>query len=407
MNRNMASFVVRGSNGYELADDLILDGGDAACGAERGRCEHRSRNPQVGSRRRGGAAMRTTGIQCRRNRRWTWGKVGGVASQLMASCVVLALTLTAGSASADSITFVPISNPGNVASTKPNNVGTGSVAYDFAISQSEITVSQYASFLSSVGSSNATNIYNSSMATIGLTQSGSEGSYTYSVDPSLANRPIAYVTWMSAARFANWLNNGGTSSSSTETGAYTLSLSGTVPVARNPGAVVFLPNQDEWYKAAFYSPTLNSGAGGYYQYQTASDTTPTVATTGGPQLNTANYNNGIGATTDVGTFGAASQSYYAVNDMLGNVAEWTDSVNGTNQARILSGGYTATLATFDASAAAIYRSGSQNTAFLGFRVAAVPEPSTYALACFGMAGVAGARWLKRRRPEAAAPALAC
>ena len=35
-------------------------------------------------------------------------------------------------------------------------------------------------------------------------------------------RPIGAVSWFDAARFANWLHNGGTNGASTETGAYTL-----------------------------------------------------------------------------------------------------------------------------------------------------------------------------------------
>ena len=41
-----------------------------------------------------------------------------------------------------------------------------------------------------------------------IQRSGSSGSYTYSVAADWANRPVNYVSWGDAARFANWLHNG-------------------------------------------------------------------------------------------------------------------------------------------------------------------------------------------------------
>ena len=66
------------------------------------------------------------------------------------------------------------------------------------------------------------------------------------------------VSWFSAVRFANWVNNG-QGGADTETGAYTL-LGGTPIlsndrfISRQPDAKVFLPTEDEWYKAAYYDP---------------------------------------------------------------------------------------------------------------------------------------------------------
>ena len=88
------------------------------------------------------------------------------------------------------------------------------------------------------------------------------------------NHPMNDVNWYEAARFANWMNNG-QGNASTETGAYTL-LGGTpmphnfYDITRNPGATVFLPSEDEWYKAAYY----NAGTNSYYQYPTSSNAQP-------------------------------------------------------------------------------------------------------------------------------------
>ena len=48
----------------------------------------------------------------------------------------------------------------------------------------------------------------------------------------MGNKPVNYVSWFDAARVSNWYQNGATSSSSTETGAYTFiggQTSGTPP----------------------------------------------------------------------------------------------------------------------------------------------------------------------------------
>ena len=49
----------------------------------------------------------------------------------------------------------------------------------------------------------------------------------------------------------------------TENGAYTLSGATSGIITKNPGATWYIPTEDEWYKAAYYDPTLNSGSGGY------------------------------------------------------------------------------------------------------------------------------------------------
>ena len=81
----------------------------------------------------------------------------------------------------------------------------------------DVTVGQYCQFLNAVAKTDTYGLYNSNMAdglcspTIGITQSGSSGSYSYSVTGSYSqgvNCPIFDVTWGDAARFCNWLQNG-------------------------------------------------------------------------------------------------------------------------------------------------------------------------------------------------------
>ena len=94
--------------------------------------------------------------------------------------------------------------------------------------------------------------------------------------------------------------------------------------------------------------------------------------------------------------------------MMGNVAEMTETANpsAANQWTAMSGSYatqSAGLASFNLvlGFAPTYVASQRVTGQIGFRVAAVPEPSTYALLAAGVAGLGGLRWVKRRRQLAA------
>ena len=112
----------------------------------------------------------------------------------------------------------------------------------------------------------------------GIVQSGTVGSYTYTVPPAYQNFPVNYITWGDAARFCNWLQNGqptgGTEGTgTTETGAYTLNGDTTNFLdGRNSGATYSIPTENEFYKAAYY---VGGGTNaGYWTYPTKSLTQP-------------------------------------------------------------------------------------------------------------------------------------
>lgn len=231
------------------------------------------------------------------------------------------------------IDYVPVGNAGN---GNDPTTGYGSVAYNYQISRNETTISQYAEFLNATAKTDTYGLYNSNMAAGGnvggISRSGSVGSYTYSVSTGTGNHPIASVSWFDAARFCNWMQNG-QGSGSTETGAYTLAGAMSGIILKNGGATCYIPSENEWYKAAYYDPTLGAGGGDNYWLQATQSNSLTSNIIGA--AGAANFFNGSYAIsqngltsylTDVGAYGATSASFYGTNDQGGNVYEWNDAV---------------------------------------------------------------------------------
>ena len=241
------------------------------------------------------------------------------------------------------IDTVTVGDAGNAADTTTY----GAVAYDFNIGKYEVTIGQYTSFLNAVAATDTYSLYNASMATdlnvAGISRSGASGSYTYAVvnnGGDSSNRPITYVSWFDAARFANWMNNGATNGASTETGAYTLNgATSGVNFTKNAGATWWIPSEDEWFKSAYYKGGGTNA--GYWLYPTQSDSAP--GNNIGGAANQANYYAGdyavtqsstysdtLNYLTDAGAF-SNSDSAYDTFDQGGNVWEWDDAVIGSSR----------------------------------------------------------------------------
>jgi hypothetical protein len=129
---------------------------------------------------------------------------------VLSSAAVASLVGTGVASAAISIATVRVGNPGNAADV----TGFGSVAYTYNIGEYDVTSTQYTAFLNAVAATDTYGVYNSNMAggantgNPGIIQSGSAGSYTYSVAGGRGNYPVTDVTYWDTLRFANWLDNG-------------------------------------------------------------------------------------------------------------------------------------------------------------------------------------------------------
>lgn len=329
---------------------------------------------------------------------------------------------TSGRAEPISIDWVTVGDPGNAPYLGSGTTPYGAVGYQYDIMKYEWTNAQYTTFLNAIDpdGTNPNLVYSGTMgsdARGGITNTGTVNGSRYAVKPNMGDKPTVFVTWFNAARVANWLHNGGqtyltTDASATapqNVGAYTIGTGtdGTAP-ARNPGALYGVPTEDEWVKAAFYKGSGTNA--GYWTYSTQSDSLPGTVTadvtgigSAGPTGNFANYNqtadwNGFtnGNMTTIGTNGGPSA--YDTYDMSGNVVEWNDLTGAAGTFRGRRGG------NFANNATGLPVDGGRNATsspalvsnITGFRLVAVPEPSSTVMGVGCLAALAAWRLRKKR-----------
>ncbi len=217
-----------------------------------------------------------------------------------------------------------------------------------------------------------------------------------------ATQPVANISWYQAAAFVNYLNTstGSPAAYQLNSGNTTLTLwsrgqawqAGGENLYRNKDAYYFLPNENEWYKAAYHQNTgVNAD---YWDYATGSNSIPT-AVASGTLSGTAVYNYVAGSPAAVNNAGGLSA--YGTMGQNGNVAEWQESaLDGTNnsssEGRAIRGGNWGSTGDFLRSSTRNNLTPTVENVHVGFRVASVPEPSSTVLMCS-----AGLLALARRR----------
>jgi sulfatase modifying factor 1 len=358
--------------------------------------------------------------------------MNAIWSRVLSVAAVVFLVASAAQATPISATvlgfydLVKVGNAKNVADT----TGYGAVDHEFWIGKFEFTNAQYVRFLNAIdpAGSSPNGVYNTLMSSDdrgGITRDLDKlPGLRYDVKTNMGNKPVNYVSWFDTARVANWMHNGAlkydttdaTANAPQNNGAYTLGTATTgSSVVRNEGARFYIPTENEWYKAAYYNPTLNSGTGGYLLYGNGfgSGIAPVTADPSGNGTagtgimgsgtgNFANYNNGAvwndltGNVTTVGTNGAPS--YYGAFDMSGNLREWNDFDGDPGLNRGIRGGAYSSSAAASSSAQRTQGATSRKASIEGFRlVSSVPEPATLGMTSVG--GLCACGWwiLKRRR----------
>jgi hypothetical protein len=320
---------------------------------------------------------------------------------------VLSLLLSVAVAQADifgtganqfTIAFVPISGATNPASGIPAGTGftfTG-VNRDYRMGTCEVTNDQWSKFKSNLG----------------VPVTGSP-SYAYDTSSYFTGtlQPTDNVSWYEAAQFVNWLNTStghqpaykftGTQGSITYTFVpWSSGDTGYDPnnPFRNTAAYYFLPNENEWVKAAYWNSTT-------LQLQI-------YATIGNGPLTQGNGVSGTGwnyYTTHYAIYGpwavgSGSQELNGTYDMMGNNKEWMESPYysgdyGAGSSRGLRGGNWGNVSGYLASfnRGIDYPTSEYND--LGFRVASVgvPEPGSLALLLAGSISLLAYAWRRHVR----------
>jgi len=193
-----------------------------------------------------------------------------------------------------------IGDPGNVAydgefdlsSDFPEDrfsVGHGSVDYTYQMSKLEVTTGQWLDFVNRFATQSSNPISFLRGSSRGIVGSGPFGNYALNPHVDNAEQLPVEVTFVSSMMYANWLHNGTPDDiNSLFHGAYQLDFEPgenptleQVPLEHEPDAKFWIPTLDEWIKAAHYDPDHDGpGEGGYWRYNTTSDTAPVTGLPG-------------------------------------------------------------------------------------------------------------------------------
>ena len=294
-----------------------------------------------------------------------------------------------GMARAD-LQFVTVGAAGNRA-TLPEEVPwepqrtVGAVGYEFRITRTEVTTSQWVEFAQAYAPFYAGQLNASAITGTYMSWNSSQQRYVYS---PLASNWAIDPSWENAARMCNWLHNGRVNeawafeSGAYDTSTFTINADGSAnhQMSRTPGAEFWIPSYDELVKAIFYDPDrYGQGQEGYWLYPNRSDSPPI---SGLPQ-NGGTTNAGLGLPfADVGMYPNAA-SAWGVLDGSGSESEFTETVfDSLVRSRVRIGSSNGTPSNFVPLVDRLdwVLAASAPTSGEGFRVATVvPSPSTAGL----------------------------
>ena len=197
----------------------------------------------------------------------------------------------------------------------------GGVPYVYGIGQTEITAGQYVTFLNKIDpdgdnpvqpftgiklwTNDFSPVVNPFSGEINLVTNASRGTHYQLAASYWADKPLVNGNMFDFAYFVNSLYNGTTvaiknhrakgplgnhlhlqtryvkSSTNISTGMYDLQDSSYPLFQRLDTSGYVIPSENEWVKAAYYSPFATGNGTHYYYYPTVSDTPPTSLQTGG------------------------------------------------------------------------------------------------------------------------------
>lgn len=203
--------------------------------------------------------------------------------------------------------FVTIGSPNN----RPDRLEFGCVPYVYEMAKYQLANDDWCEFLNAQGQEKSLRLklYHKDMST-GVLGGINLVDGAFCVKSGWGRKPVVYINFTSVCRYCNWLTSG-----DTEIGSYDMSTA--VPLRRQ-GAKYFIPNNDEWYKAAYWRDNR------YVEYPTGNSL---------PRLDQANFERGdefaVGAPyyfADVEEFGE-SATPDGVVQMGGNAWELLENVS--------------------------------------------------------------------------------
>lgn len=255
--------------------------------------------------------------------------------------------------------FATITNPGNAPYLGPGSTnGRGSVPYIYRIAKTEVTTTQWMEFINTF-STNPDAIRarpNTFLLGPGAWGARPDPDYigfgrrwTYKrsqeQDGMLA---VIGPSWREAALFCNWLSDGKTTSwTAVQNGAYdastfTQNSDGTYndQASHNPTANFYIPNYDEWFKAAHFDLNrYGQGKPGWWNYANSSDTVPIPGIPG-----IGDTSSGL-SLPNFGEYQIPLRAYHdrlspwGLWDTSGGASEWTESFHPDPNYRLFDGSH--------------------------------------------------------------------